>query len=90
MNDIKIIQDGKEVSLQDLTIAPSDNICRKCGGKAEVSKAYGDAYSCSEESGSKTIFPGAGSLIDCLKCSFCGHSWVPPSTTIKETLVTDH
>ena len=58
-------------------------LCLTCGGFAKRSKGFGNAYIQSEdgphtipgESGRYTIYPGAGGLIDCWKCTNCGHSW---------------
>lgn len=51
--------------------------CIRCGGNAIQSKAIGNAYGVPDEAGNSTVFPGQGDLITCLKCSECGHSWVP-------------
>lgn len=51
-----------------------DQICKLCNAPAFKSKGYGDAV----DKGSKglnTVLQGQGKLIDCLKCSNCGHSW---------------
>lgn len=53
------------------------NKCKKCDGIGKPSKGYGNAYSRPEPPGNKAIHFGCGDLVDCLKCSSCGHSWVP-------------
>lgn len=50
--------------------------CKKCNIKAIPSKGFGNAYGKEDERGWKRLYEGHGTLIDCLKCPECGHSWV--------------
>lgn len=61
------------------------SICKKCGGSAIKSKGFGNAYLPQNEIGTKEVLEGKGKLIDCLKCSKCGHSWIPPNEEINNT-----
>ncbi len=49
------------------------NICRRCHTKAIISKGYGNA----RKKNSNIIYEGYGTIVDCLKCPKCGHSWIP-------------
>ncbi len=55
------------------------NNCRKCGGEPILSKALVNKVAISEdlgstEGGTRSMSKDV-SLIDCLKCRDCGHSW---------------
>ena len=57
--------------------------CKKCGAQAILSKGYGNAYISHNDFGNDAGNRGTtqtkvtGKVVDCLKCSGCGHSWVP-------------
>lgn len=52
------------------------NQCRKCGGNAIPSKALMN-YHFIDKSYHRGEKEFETKLLDCLKCSSCGHSWVP-------------
>lgn len=71
------------------------NQCNKCGGAGIPSKALnntlvgfddfgGDAH----KRGTTQSRAGKAQLVDCIKCTSCGHSWIPEnmySTDIAST-----
>jgi len=61
-----------------------NQICRKCNGIANPSKALDNTWVGSSdfggdfgERGTTMSKCGKPQMVDCLKCSNCGHSWVP-------------
>lgn len=50
--------------------------CKRCEIKAISSKGFGNAFGKPDIAGTREIFAGGGSLIDCWKCPNCGHSWI--------------
>jgi len=56
------------------------NQCRKCGGNAIPSKALMN-YHYIDKSYHRGEKEFETKLLDCLKCSSCGHSWVPIKST---------
>jgi hypothetical protein len=50
------------------------NQCRKCGGKGEPSKGYMNFHNIQTSDLSKEF---ETKLLDCIKCTSCGHSWIP-------------
>ena len=58
--------------------------CKICGGKGKSSKALDNQYTASDDFGNDAGQPGTtmskngkAVLITCVKCSDCGHSWIP-------------
>lgn len=72
--DFYIMKDGGSFS-EMLVEAKEKSICKKCNGFAIPSKGFGNTYGEPDEVGKKTIYEGSGTLVDCLKCVDCGHSW---------------
>jgi hypothetical protein len=56
------------------------NQCTKCGGQGEPSKALRN-YHHVDKSYLRGEVEFETKLLDCIKCTSCGHSWVPEETT---------
>lgn len=54
------------------------NQCRKCGGEGKPSKGYMNFHNVQTTDLSKEF---ETKLLDCIKCSSCGHSWIPLKST---------
>lgn len=64
--------------------------CNKCGGNARPGKALKAKVVSADDFGGDAGLPGTtlreeydGTLIDCMKCEGCGHSWVPEEQKTK-------
>jgi hypothetical protein len=60
------------------------NQCRKCGGNAIPSKAFRN-YHHVDKSYLRGEVEFEIRLINCIKCSSCGHSWIPENSTTELT-----
>jgi len=66
--------------------------CIKCGSEAKPSKALLNTLIAAQDFGGETIHTrgatvsrsGKATLADCLKCTNCGHSWIPDEPKFKE------
>jgi len=56
------------------------NQCTKCGGQGEPSKALRN-YHHVDKSYLRGEVEFETKLLDCIKCTSCGHSWIPEETT---------
>lgn len=61
-----------------------DTTCKKCGSNVKPSKAFNDTLiehldlgSKKGDRGNTLSRNGKAKLVDCLKCTNCGHSWIP-------------
>lgn len=65
-----------------------ENKCRKCGGEGKPSQAFQNTLiefvsrdSKIGDRGNTLSQSGPAELVDCLKCSSCGHSWIPQKSS---------
>lgn len=73
--------------IHDYWKVDEDKICRRCNGIGLPSKGFEDTYlesmdfhdSKPGDRGNTMSKSGPPVLLDCLKCSDCGHSWIPKS-----------
>ena len=54
------------------------NKCRKCGGEGKPSKGYMNFHNIQTIDLSKEF---KTKLLNCIKCTSCGHSWIPEKST---------
>jgi len=66
------------------------NVCRKCDGNGKPSKvllnamvSFNDFGNDAGSRGTTQARVGSASLVDCIKCEDCGHSWVPQNSTLE-------
>lgn len=52
----------------------NNNTCKKCGGIGKPSKSFMNFHYIQEKDKSKEF---QTKFLDCLKCTNCGHSWIP-------------
>ena len=59
-------------------------ICHKCGGTGKPSKGYMNFHNIQTSDRSKEF---ETKLLDCIKCTSCGHSWIPETSTREQALI---
>lgn len=67
--------------------------CNKCNGNAKPSKAllnqlvsFNDFGNDAGSRGTTQSRSGKAELVDCLKCTDCGHSWIPENIEVPQEI----
>jgi hypothetical protein len=62
------------------------NECRRCSGTGQPSKGYGKlSIPIGHDHPGQTRMEVTDSVVHCLKCTQCGHSWIPANFPPQKT-----